>query len=240
MDALYYGILLAGRVLPAAFLIPVFGGRRLPIPARLGLVACVVIAVYPEAGFADPVPAGLAYIGLLLKELAVGTVLALTGSCMFEGMKMGGQLIDNLRGSAGAHAFVPHSEERTSPVGDLHLLLCILVFFAAGGPVLFLKALQQSLVSLPVCSLPRITQCAQAADLALAVTAQAIRMGVSIAFPAMVALLTADMLLGFMNRTAPQIQVFFLGMPLRAVVGILAVILTLDRSLERFVQVLLG
>ena len=73
----------------------------------------------------------------------------------------------------------------------------------------------------------------------MVVTAQAIRMGVSIAFPAAVALLVADMLLGFMNRTAPQIQVFFLGMPLRAVVGILAVILTLDRSLERFVQALL-
>lgn len=240
MDAFYFGILLAGRILPAAFLVPALGGRRLPIPARLGLVVCVVVVVFPQAGFAGPVPAGLAYIGLLLKELAVGVVLALAGSCLFEGMKMGGQLIDNLRGSAGAHTFLPQSDERTSPVGDLHLLLCILVFFAAGGPVLFLRSLQQSLVALPVCSLPEVTKCVQVADLVLAVTAQAIRMGVSIAFPAMVALLTADMLLGFMNRTAPQIQVFFLGMPLRAVVGILAVILTLDRSLERFVQALLS
>jgi len=239
MDALFFGILLAGRILPVVFLVPAFGGKRLPVAAKLGLVACVVIAVYPQAGFSGQVPDGFLFIGLLLKELAVGTVLALAGSCLFEGMRMGGQLIDDLRGSAGAHAFVPYSQERTSPVGDLHLLLCILVFFAAGGPALFLGALQQSLVSLPVCSLPAVEQCAQAADLALAVTAQAIRMGVSIAFPAAVALLVADMLLGFMNRTAPQIQVFFLGMPLRAVVGILAVILTLDRSLEGFVQVLL-
>ena len=240
MDALYFGMLLAGRVLPVVFLVPAFGGRRLPTPAKLGLVACVVIAVYPQAGFAGQVPAGFAFFGLLLKELAVGVVLALAGSCLFEGMRMGGQLIDNLRGSAGAHTYVPHSDERTSPVGDLHLLLCMLVFFAAGGPALFLRALQLSLVSLPVCILPEADQCAQAADLALAVSAQAIRMGVSIAFPAMVALLAADMLLGFMNRTAPQIQVFFLGMPLRAVVGVMAVILTLDRSLERFVQNLLG
>ena len=239
MDALYFGILIAGRILPVVLLVPVFGGKRLPIPAKLGLVACLVTAVYPEAGFTVPVPSGLVYIGLLLKELALGTVLALAGSCLFEGMKIGGQLIDNLRGSAGAHAYVPQSDERTSPAGDLHLLLCILVFFAAGGPVIFFKAFQQSLVSLPVCSLPKATQCAQAADLALTVTGQAIRMGVSIAFPAMVALLAADMLLGFMNRTAPQIQVFFLGMPLRSVVGILAVILTLDRTLERFVISLL-
>lgn len=239
MDPLFLGILLSGRILPVVFLVPAFGGKRLPVPAKLGLVACVVIAVYPQAGLTGPAPSGLFYVGLLLKELAVGTVLALAGSCLFEGMRMGGQLIDNLRGSAGAHTYLPQSDERTSPIGDLHLLLCILVFFAAGGPALFLKALQQSLVSLPVCSLPQVTQCTQAADLALAVTAQAIRMGVSIAFPAAVALLVADMLLGFMNRTAPQIQVFFLGMPLRAVIGVLAVILTLDRSLEHFVQALL-
>lgn len=235
MDALYLGILLAGRILPVVFLVPAFGGKRLPIPAKLGLVACLVIAVYPQAGFSGPAPGGILYVGLLLKELAVGSVLALAGSCLFEGMRIGGQLIDGFRGSAGAYAYVPHSDERTSPVGDLHLLLCILVFFAAGGPALFLRAFQHSLVSLPVCSFPAVSQGSQAADLALTVTAQAIRMGVSIAFPAAVALLVADMLLGFMNRTAPQIQVFFLGMPLRAVVGILAVILTLDRSVERFV-----
>lgn len=239
MDALLVGILLSGRILPVVFLVPAFGGKRLPVPAKLGLVACVVIAVYPQAVFPGTLPGGFFFYGLLLKELAVGTVLALAACCLFEGMRMGGQLIDNLRGSAGAHTYLPQSDERTSPVGDLHLLLCILVFFAAGGPALFLRALQESLVSLPVCNFPEVTQCAQAADLALAVTAQAIRMGVSIAFPAAVALLVVDMLLGFMNRTAPQIQVFFLGMPLRAVVGILAVILTLDRSLERFVQALL-
>jgi flagellar biosynthetic protein FliR len=239
MDALYLAILLSGRILPVVFLVPSFGGKRLPVVVKLGLAACIVIAVFPQAGFSGTAPAGLRFCGLLLKELALGTVLALSGACLFEGMRMGGQLIDDLRGSAGAHAYVPQSEERTSPVGDLHLLLCILVFFSAGGPALFLRELQKSLVFLPVCTFPEVAQCAQAADLALAVTAQAIRMGVSVAFPAAVALLVADMLLGFMNRTAPQIQVFFLGMPLRAVVGILAALLTLDSSLERFVQVLL-
>lgn len=240
MDALLLGILLSGRILPVVFMVPVFGGQRLPVPAKLGLVACLVIAVYPQAGFAGTVSGGLLFYGLLLKELAVGTVLALAGSCLFEGIKMGGEFIDNLRGSAGAHAYVPQTNQRTSPLGDLHLLLCILVFFAAGGPVLFLRALHTSLVDLPVCAFPEITRCAQAADLALTVSAQAIRMGISIAFPAAVALLVADLLLGCMNRTAPQIQVFFLGMPLRAVAGILAAILTLDRSLERFVLALLG
>jgi flagellar biosynthetic protein FliR len=238
MDALLFGILLSGRILPVVFLVPAFGGLRLPVPAKLGLTACLVIAVHPQAGLSGAVPGGLLFYGLWLKELAVGTVLALAGSCLFEGMKMGGELIDNLRGSAGAHAYVPQSSRHTSPLGDLHLLLCILVFFAAGGPALFLKALHTSLADLPVCAFPQIARCAQAADLALVVTAQAVRVGVSIAFPAAVALLVTDLLLGLMNRTAPQIQVFFLGMPLRAVVGILAVILMLEGSIERFVLML--
>ncbi len=238
MDALLLGVLLSGRILPVVFLVPVFGGQRLPVSAKLGLTVCLVIAVHPQAGFSAAAPGGLLFCGLWLKELAVGTVLALAGSCLFEGMKMAGELIDNLRGSSGAHVCLPQSNQRTSPLGDLHLLLCILVFFAAGGPALFLKALNASLADLPVCAFPQVARCTQAADLALAVTAQAVRMGVSIAFPAAAALLVADLLLGFMNRTAPQIQVFFLGMPLRAIVGILAAILMLDGTLERFVLAL--
>jgi flagellar biosynthetic protein FliR len=239
MDALLWGILLTARVLPVVFLVPAFGGQRLPVPAKLGLAAVVVMAIFDQTGFAGCVPGGLIYFGLLVKELSVGAVLALAGSFLFEGLRMGGQLIDNLRGASSAYAFLPHSQERTSPLGDLHVLLCILVFFAAGGPVLFLKALLTSFAELPVNVFPTQAQGSEAANLALTVTAQAIRMGVSIALPAAVALLVVDTLLGFMNKTAPQIQVFFLGMPLRAVVGILAVILTLDRSLERFALALL-
>jgi flagellar biosynthesis protein FliR len=238
MQALWWGILLAGRILPVVLLVPAFGGRRLPLPASLSLTALVVVAVYPLVQTSGSAPCGLRFFGLLLKELSVGTVLSLSASCMFESLRMGGRLMDDLRGASQASALVPQTNKRTSPLGDIYLLLAVLIFFVAGGPGLFLKALLSSIEGLPLNVFPAADSLGQIGGLALSLTAQAIRVGVSIAAPAAAALLVADCCLGFINRTAPQIQVFFLGMPLRALVGLAVAGLALEGSLERFMAFL--
>jgi flagellar biosynthesis protein FliR len=240
MDEFWWGILLAARIMPMVVLVPVFGGKMLPIVVKICLVIMVTSVVYQHAHIDDVAPAGLFFIGLLGKELAVGTVLALSASCMFEGLRIGGQLIDDLRGSSQTTALVPQSDERTSPMGHLHLQLAVLVFFSVGGPAIFLNSLLASFEQLPVAAYPSGEELSSAGDLVLTLSGEAIRMGVSIAFPAALAILVTDCILGFMNRTAPQIQVFFLGMPARAVIGIVVVMLTLDGSLERFVATLVG
>ncbi|HUU04215.1 MAG TPA: flagellar biosynthetic protein FliR [Myxococcota bacterium] len=238
MEALWWGILLAGRILPVVIMVPAFGGRRLPVPASLALTAVVAMAVFPLAQTAAAAPGGLRFGGLLLKELAVGTVLALSADCMFEGLRMGGRLIDDLRGASQASALVPQTGKRTSPLGDIYLLLAVLIFFTAGGPGLFLKALLASLTELPLDVFPAAESLGQIGGLALALSAQAIRVGVSIAAPAAAGLLVADCCLGFINRTAPQIQVFFLGMPLKALIGLAVAGLALEGSLQRFLALL--
>jgi flagellar biosynthetic protein FliR len=234
MDRLVWGFVLAGRIAPVILLVPAFGGRRLPVPARVALVAATVLAVHPAACPDIPAPAGLALAGIVLKELCVGTVLALAATCLFEALRIGGRLVDNLRGASMAHALVPQTNERTSPVADLYLLLAVLAFFAAGGPALFLRALLAGLEHLPLHALPDAEAGREAATLVLALTAGALRTAVAIALPAGLAVLLADVTLGFVNRVAPQVQVFFLGMPLRALLGLAVAALTLDGVLQRF------
>ncbi len=238
MEAIWWGFLVSGRVLPGLLLIPAFGGRRLPIPAQLGLCASVAIMVFPDTGFTGCAPVGVSFVGLLLKELCVGLVLALAGSCLFEALRIGGQLVDDVRGASQSRMTLPQTGEQASPLAVLHLLLACLVFFQLDGPALFLGALQDSFAELPVDRFPDARTVEQAGALALSLTAAAIRTGVTIAWPAAASVLCADVLLGFVNRTAPQIQVFFLGMPLRATLGIAVVALTLDRSFGIFASTL--
>lgn len=233
MDGMWWGFVLAGRIAPVIMLVPAFGGQRLPVPVRVALVAAVVMAVHPEACPSCPAPGGWVLAGLVLKELCVGTVLAVAACCLFDGLRMGGRLVDDLRGASAARALVPHTNEPTSPVADLTLLLGILVFFAAGGPVLFVRALLASLERVPLHALPAVTEGRQAAGMVLGLTAGALHTAVAIALPAGLAVLLADVTLGLVNRTAPQVQVFFLGMPLRALLGLAVVALTLDGVVER-------
>jgi flagellar biosynthetic protein FliR len=57
-------------------------------------------------------------------------------------------------------------------------------------------------------------------------TAQLIAAGIQMALPVMGALLLADITLGLLSRVAPQVQVFFLGLPLKIGLGMVALSMT--------------
>jgi flagellar biosynthetic protein FliR len=222
--------------MPIVFMVPVFGGDKLVIPAKVGLIGVIVITVFPISGYVANFPSGLEYFGLLIKELAVGTVLALSANCLFEALTIGGQLIDNLRGDNKSASANIYSNNKSSPLGNMFLMLAVLVFFIAGGPRIFLMALIASFKQLPICSFPNVTQIGDVGNLVIALTSEAIRVGVAIAAPAAIAILLTDVVLGFMNRSAPQVQVFFLGMPVKAVIGVVAALLLIDNTLENFIS----
>ena len=70
--------------------------------------------------------------------------------------------------------------------------------------------------------------------LVLAASAQMLEAALGLAAPALVALLLADLLLGMIGRAAPQIPLYFVGMPLKALLGVGAVLVavaTLDTAL---------
>ncbi len=51
--------------------------------------------------------------------------------------------------------------------------------------------------------------------------------GVGLAAPVLAATFLSDLSLGLINRVAPQVQVYFVGMPVKAVVGVFVFMLAL-------------
>ena len=60
----------------------------------------------------------------------------------------------------------------------------------------------------------------------LTMTAKLITTGIQLALPVIGALLLADISMGLLARVAPQIQIFFLGLPAKIGLGMFAVGLT--------------
>ena len=58
---------------------------------------------------------------------------------------------------------------------------------------------------------------------------------VQLALPAVLALLLTDLFFGIINRVAPQVNVFFLSLPVKMAVGLAVVALALPFLTERFV-----
>ncbi len=59
-------------------------------------------------------------------------------------------------------------------------------------------------------------------DALMQTTAQLILAGVHLALPVMAALFLTDLTLGLLARVAPQVQVYFLGLPLKIGVSLIA------------------
>jgi flagellar biosynthetic protein FliR len=67
------------------------------------------------------------------------------------------------------------------------------------------------------------------------VTGGVLSIGVQLAAPAMIALLLTDLFFGIVNRVAPQINVFFLSLPVKMAVGLFVVLLSLPLYKDRYV-----
>jgi type III secretory pathway component EscT len=127
------------RVAPTVALVPAFGLRALPAPARaiigLAFAASVFPAIAPIAASASqPWPV------LVLVELARGFPVALAAAVPLWAATMAGGLLDALRGSQETVS-VSVVEGRATPLGVPLSLLGCAIFLATGGPARVVAAL---------------------------------------------------------------------------------------------------
>jgi flagellar biosynthesis protein FliR len=216
--------LTVARFFPVVWLAPTFGGRLLPAPARVALVLGLSLVLMPP-GAADAAPVGVHLIGALLVEALLGITLGLLSSLPFELARAGGHLVDVARGAAFAQVIAPGLGDRATPTGDvLHLALLVAVT-AAGGDRLILAALAESQAALPAGALLAQGGMAHLAETALDATARLVAAALMLAAPPVVVALLADLVLGVVGRVVPQLPLFFLGMPVKTVLGLLFVAL---------------
>jgi type III secretory pathway component EscT len=164
---------------------------------------------------------------VLARELVVGFGLGLVVSFAFRAAETAGRLADVLRGASLAEVLVPTSEERASPLGALYGLLAALVFVELGGVPRVLEALFASYRAVPLGGgLPPATLRA-AASVVVVASARLLEASVALAAPVVVALWLTDLALGMVARVAPQVPVYFVGLPAKGLLAVGVVLLGL-------------
>ena len=118
----------------------------------------------------------------------------------------------------------PSMQSQSSPIGILYNFIMITVFFNVQGPFLFFEGIATSYEIIPADSFinpaffsMKIPFWQVATDLVNKLVAIAIQL----ASPCLVAILMAEMFLGIANRLAPQVQIAFLGMSIKSLLGLM-------------------
>ena len=231
-------LLVAARIVPLVQLLPFLGGAVVPQPAKLGLSFALTILLMPvllTTGTFEPIQDQFLFAICLMKEAIVGLTLGLIGSLVFESARIAGQIIDQMRGQTMASVMVPQLEQQASVTGNFLYQFATAIFLAVGGHLLFLRALLKTYETIGPFDAPQIDAFPALLEWSARLTADAITLGVMLALPILVAIVLIDLLLGLLNKSAPQINVFFLGMPLKSMLGIGALCITAGLFAEQFV-----
>ncbi len=217
----------AGRTVPVAWLIPAFGGPSVPAPIRLGVGVALGLLALPHAVEDFTRLSTLAYALVFGREVAVGVTLGFAGAAVFRAAEAAGRLVDVARGANLSEVLSPFGEERSSPLAAVYLLLTVVIFFEIGGVGHVATALARSYEAVPLGGAIGGGGLTGAVELVVVATARILQSSVGLAAPGLVSLFLADLVLGALARLAPQIPVYFTGMPLKALAGVGIVLLGL-------------
>lgn len=219
-------LLLLMRLAPIVALAPFLGAKLAPAPVKMGLAICLAVIVMPIVAPHVETPLGFsnAFIGYTIKELLIGIILGFIVSIPFYMVQSSGILIDYLRGASIMQSQDPTMQNQASPIGILYNYVLIVMFFQISGPFLFFDAIVKSYELIPpdnylnpIFFNIKNPFWKDAQDL----VNQVVTIGIQLAAPSLVAILMAEMFLGIANRLAPQVQIAFLGMSLKSLLGLM-------------------
>ncbi len=182
---------------------------------------CMIMVVFPLVKASVP-PEGVSItIGfmLLIKEVFIGLAIGFIVALPFWAAASMGFMIDTQRGAFVATLFSPFFGSRVSPLGTLLLQSLAVLFFISGGFLIMLKGIYQSYIFWPPLDFfPRLDL--SATKYFVAQFQWHIYVAVLLAAPISILLFVIDFSMGMINRFVPQLNVFFLSLPIKGVTAI--------------------
>jgi type III secretion protein T len=215
------------RLVPIVVFAPFFGAK-LPNPVKVGMALTFTIILLPQivATSVDrsALDFDIHYVGYSIKELMIGMIFGLLSSIPFHIVQSSGVLIDFQRGSSAMQATDPVLQSQVSPIGILYNYLLIVIFYQINGPFFFLDTIMQSFKFIPVDAFfgeHFFTFNVPFWQMIMGLLTKFTLLSIQFAAPALVAILMADLFLGIANRLAPQVQIAFLGMAIKSLLGLI-------------------
>ena len=233
-----FGLVLL-RLVPCLTVAPMFAPRGLPVLARLGLALALAVLVFPlvsgSAAGLPPGPADLALLGL--REALVGTLLGLLVAVPFYALEAAGRLVDTARGARMAEVLAAPTEVSASPLGAFLLLYGLALFMLLDGHVTVVASLAESYRALPLGAALPPGATADVGGLALRLGSAFFTIALGVAAPVLAVVLLVDLALGLAGRLAPELPLYFLGLPVKALGGIAVLLLALPLLAASFAGV---
>lgn len=175
--------------------------------------------------------------GLILvygEEVIIGLIVGFCAAIPFWAIDMAGFVIDTMRGASMSTVLNPLMGLQSSVFGMFFTQILSVLFLVTGGLNALLSALYLSYSTIPPDSVLSFNN-----NLLSFISDQWQMMSdmcLSFALPAMVVMIMVDAALGLVNRSVEQLNVFFLSMPIKSVLVVFLLLVSLNFALSHYLE----
>ena len=232
-------LLTFARVGTMVMLLPGVGELNLPSRVRLTIALVLTAILLPAHQKAYSV--NLAALGpvllMLVQEIIIGAVIGLTARLAISALQVTGSIVAQQLGLGFVTAVDPTQNQQGMLVGNFLTLLGVTMIFATDLHHLVIAAMNDSYTIFQPGEMPLVGDAAQHVT---RIIATAFRIGIQLSAPFLAFGLLFNLGLGVLSRLMPQMQVFFIGLPLSILLGLLLLLLVVGAMMGTFVGYIEG
>jgi len=223
------------RIGSALMVLPGFGGRYVPMRYRLLLGIFLATIIATALAPLLPVQPGspLRLLMLLGGEIVIGVFLGTVARMMLSALETAGAIISLQLGLSTAQVFNPLLAQQSAITGAFMTVFGVLLIFLTDTHHLMLRGLVASYGLFPAGGFPGF---GDLSDTVAHLVSASFRLAVELAAPFIVLGTIFFVALGFLSRLMPQMQIFFIILPIQVAGGIVVFAATLYAVMQWFLD----
>jgi flagellar biosynthetic protein FliR len=233
-------MLVFARIGAMVMLLPGLGETNIPVRIKLAIALLLTLVILPlhRAAYHVDLQASLTPLLVqMLHEIIIGVVLGATARVTLSALQVAGSVIAQQMGLGFVTAVDPTQGQQGLLIGNFLTILGITLLFATDSHHLVIAALNDSYA---VFSPGEMMPSGDVAALATRAFAAAFKIGMQLAAPFLVFGLVFNMGLGVLARLMPQMQVYFVGVPLSIMAGFLVFAAVIAAMMGTFLDYFIG
>ncbi len=228
-------VLLALRVGGLLLVAPAFSAKSVPVKVRTGVLLLFTLLLAPAAVAAARPGLGALQVtpAAFLAESLVGFAVGFGAAVLVGAVETAGDLMSTTIGLSGASLLDPLNGASSTVLAQFAQLFAVTVLLSAGGHLVMLDALAESVRAVPL-GAPVDAAAGLAALAAWGATLFAL--GLKFAAPVIAATMIGNVALAVLARVAPALNVFTVAFPIQIAIGLAAVAAALGATAVWFVH----
>lgn len=220
------------RIGSIVMLLPTIGEAFVAAQARLALAMLISLIVWPLIPDLPAVPdSALMMMILIMGELVIGLFIGTVLRMVMSAANIAGMVIAQMSSLANALVQDATAQQQASITGNFLTLSALLIIFTADLHLVMLRGLAESYIVFPPAVAPPTEDFAMVLSKTMAMTFT-LAMKMAAPFVAVGTLFYVGM--GLMARLMPQVQIFFVSIPVNVAIGLLIMGLAIPSILRLF------